>query len=139
MVHDMRKFESAEDFLRSIDQEIQDIRSRLGEYLRRVEEAKAKAEMLRKFEEVLGRLGAKPPASQSQEITLGELRIIINPTPSQELEALVNVVRDLQNRLNRLERLKQNLEPLRQIAVTGMQIEVLYEDGVPVQVFLRLA
>ncbi len=139
MVHDMRRFESAEEFLKSIDQEIQDIRSRLGEYLRRVEEAKAKAEMLRKFEEVLGKLGARPSTPQSQEITLGELKIIINPTPNQELEALVNVVRDLQNRLNRLERLKQHLEPLRQIAVTGMQIEVLYEDGVPVQVFLRLA
>ena len=139
MPHDMRRFDSAEDFLRSIDQEIQDIRNRLGEYLRRVEEAKAKAEMIKKFEEVFGRLGARPPQPQSQEITLGEVRIIINPTPSQELEALVNVVRDLQNRLNRLERIRQQLEPLKQLTVSGMQIEVLYEDGVPIQIFLRLS
>ncbi len=138
-MHDIRRFDSAEEFLKSIEEEISDIRNKLSEYLRRVEEAKSKAEMIKKFEEVLGKLGAKPATPQTQVITLGEVRIIINPDPNQELEALVNVVRDLQNRLNRLERVRQQLEPLRQISVAGMQIEVLYEDGVPIQVFMRLA
>jgi len=137
-VHDVKRFDSAEEFLKSLEDEINDIRNRLSEYLRRVEEAKARAEMLKKFEEVLGKLGARPATPQTQVITLGEVRIVINPDPNQELEALVNVVRDLQNRLNRLERARQQLEPLRQISVTGMQIEVFYEDGVPIQVFLRL-
>ncbi len=132
---DIRRYNSVSEFIKDIDAEITRLKGELGELLRRLENAKAKAEVLVKLESLLAGTGGKLGGT---ELNLGQAKAIINPTPKQEFDILVDVVRSLQNRIIALERARKDLDPLVRIGDLDLTLEVIYENGVPSKILVRM-
>lgn len=133
---DIVKYNNVGEFFKHLDSKIVELRGQLGELLRRLESAKAKAEVLVKLESLLaeaagGKLGGT-------EIALGQAKAIINPTPKQEFDILVDVVRSLQNRIVALERIRRDVEPLSRLGDLDLTLEVVYENGLPTKILIRM-
>ena len=137
MVVELRTFSSIEEFIKSIDNDISRLKALLGDYLRRMENVKIKAESLLKFEELLGKMAEGAPAS-GKEIDLGNVKIVVNPSPKQVLDTLVEVVRSIQDRITALEKARKSLAIFEQVKEIVADIEVIYKDGVPVTVIVRM-
>ncbi len=134
---DIVKYSSVSDFFKDLDTKIVELRSQLGELLRRLENAKAKAEVLIKLESLLAEAagGAKLGGT---EISLGTAKAIINPTPKQEFDLLVDVVRSIQNRIVALERIRKDVEPLSRLGDLDLTLEVVYENGLPTKILVKM-
>ena len=134
------QFNGISEFNKFLDDEISRLRSQLGEFLRRLEAAKAKAEIMAKIESFLAELakGQGGGEAQGRELQLGPVSVIINPTPKQELDALVATARSLQERIVTLERIKKGLEPLQKMPAVDVKVEVLMENKIPTRVFLHI-
>ena len=134
---ELRKFSTVDDFLRSLEDETNTLKAKLGEYLRKMEEVKGKAESLIKLEEVFGKLGVKA-VEEPKEVDLGGVKLVVNPSPRQELEVLVAVVKDLQDKIMALDKAKKGFSMLESMKELGIGVEVLYKDGVPQTVYIRM-
>ncbi len=132
---DIKRYNSVSDFVKDLDAEITRLKGELGGLLRRLENAKAKAEVLMKLENLLAAAGGKLGGT---EIPLGQAKAIINPTPKQEFDVLVDVVRSLQNRIISLERARKDLDPLIRIGDLDLTLEVIFENGVPSKILVRM-
>lgn len=139
MVVEIREYEKVADLVKPVDDQINKIRSLLGDYLRRLDEARVRIEKLNKVRSSLAKIvGGEVAVSQgSQEIDLMGLKIIVNPTPQDEISVYEEVVKDLQNRLTVLQRVKKALEPLSGMDV-DVGVSVLIRDEVPVKILVRL-
>ncbi len=144
-VVDIISFNSISEFNNYLDGEINKLKSQLGEYLRRLEAVKAKAETLVRFESLLAELAkaakseGKGLGLEEREFTLGTTKIVVNPSPKQELEALVAIVRSLQERIMLLEKIKKNLEQLAKIQDIEIKLDVLFENTIPVKIFIKMS
>ena len=137
---ELRSYSSIEEFVKSLDNELGKMKALLGDYLRRMEMVKGKAESLIRLGELLGRMSGKGALGlESQEIDLGGLKVTVNPTPKQELDVLVEVVRDLQDRISGLEKLRKSLSIFEELGGVSLDVEVLYRDGVPERVFIKMS
>jgi len=134
---DIVKYNSVSEFFKHLDSKIVELRSQLGELLRRLENAKAKAEVLVKLESLLAETAAGSKLGGT-EINLGQAKAIINPTPKQEFEILVDVVRSIQNRIVALERIRKDVEPLSRLGEVDLTLEVVYENGLPTKILIRM-
>ncbi len=138
-VTDIRAFQSVSEFNAYLENEASNLRSQLGESLRRLEALKAKAEMLTKFESLLSQLAkGGEVGGESREFALGPVKVVVNPSPKQELEVLVNVVRSVQERLMLIEKIKKALEPLFKAQDVEVKLEVVFENNVPTKIFIRM-
>jgi len=133
---DIKRYSSVSDFLKELDAEITRLKGELGDLLRRLENAKAKAEVLMKLENLLSAAAGGGAKLGGTEIQLGQTKAIINPTPKQEFEILVDVVRGLQGRIIALERSRKDLEPLSRIGDIELTLEVIYENGIPSKILV---
>jgi len=134
---DIVKYNSVSDFFKDLDTKIVELRSQLGELLRRLENAKAKAEVLVKLESLLAETAAGGKLGGT-EISLGQAKAIINPTPKQEFDILVDVVRSIQNRIVALERIRKDVEPLSKLGELDLTLEVVYENGLPTKILVKM-
>ncbi len=134
---DIVKYNSVGEFFKHLDSKIVELRSQLGELLRRLENAKAKAEVLVKLESLLAEAAAGGKLGGT-EISLGQAKAIINPTPKQEFDILVDVVRSIQNRIVALERVRKDVEPLSRLGELDLTLEVVYENGLPTKILIRM-
>ena len=137
MVVELRTFSSIEEFIKSIDNDISRLKALLGDYLRRMENVKIKAESLLKFEELLWKVAEGAPAG-GKEVDLGSVKLVVNPSPKQILDTLVEVVRSIQDRITALEKARKSLAIFEQVKEVVADIEVVYKDGVPVTVIVRM-
>jgi len=126
------------EFIKSVDDLIGEYRRRLGEMLRRLEELRVKSEQEKKLRSVLGKLGLPETASASNEVALRNIRILINPSPSQELASLESAVEALNNKITLLTAVRKELEVLGGLDI-GVKIAVIYVDDVPRTVLLKLS
>jgi hypothetical protein len=133
-------FNSIADFTKFLDEEISRLRSQLGEFLRRLEAAKAKAEIMAKIESFLAELAREQAGGEAQgrQLQLGPISVIVNPTPKQELDALVATARSLQERIVTLEKIKKGIEPLQKMPSVEVKIEVLMENRIPTRIYLHI-
>jgi len=134
---DIVKYNSVSDFFKDLDTKIVELRSQLGELLRRLENAKAKAEVLVKLESLLAETAAGGKLGGT-EISLGQAKAIINPTPKQEFDILVDVVRSIQNRIVALERIRKDVDPLSKLGELDLTLEVVYENGLPTKILVKM-
>ncbi|MCE4618916.1 MAG: hypothetical protein F7C37_05680 [Desulfurococcales archaeon] len=134
---DIVTYGSVSDFFKDLDAKLVEMRSKLGELLRRLEGAKAKAEVLVRLESLLAETasGAKIGGT---EISLGTAKAVVNPTPKQEFDILVDVVRSLQNRIVAMERVRKEVEPLAKLGDLELKLEVVYENGLPTRIMIRM-
>jgi hypothetical protein len=141
MVVGIKEYASAEDIAETLEKEISDTKSTLGEYLRRLDDIRSLAEKSKKIREVVMKLAGKKAASESLgEITIGSLNIVLDANPFHELTAIEEVVRSHQERLLVLQKAREALKWLDQLGDTeGLRYLVVESDGVPERILFKLS
>ena len=139
MVTAVKEFSSLGDFLKSVDEELGDLRKTLGELLRRLEDLRIKVEQERKIKEILTKLGGGTSKGESQPnvVELKSLKLMMNPTALQEVQALEEVVESLNNKITRLQAVKKDLEVLGGMDIE-LKITVIYHDEVPSALMIKV-
>ncbi|MEB3780417.1 MAG: hypothetical protein GSR85_09375 [Desulfurococcales archaeon] len=134
---EIREFTNLKSLFQYIDEEIARFRAELGELLRRLEEAKAKAEMMEKLERIVKELAGQESIGGAT-IDLGGVLVYVNPTPKQEFDIFVEAIRNMQDRIVHLERIKKNIEPLTKMGDIEFKMEVILRNGVPHAIVLKM-
>ena len=90
---ELKTYKSVGDLIKELDDEVNRIKTVLGEYLRRLDESRARVEKIKKAQEAIakltggrGQMPVKPTTSQT--IDLMGLKVIINVSPDEEAEVL---------------------------------------------------
>ena len=140
MVVEIKEYSSAEEIAETLDKEISETKSTLGEYLRRLDDIRALAEKSKKIHEVVMKLAGKKASSESLgEISVGSLSIVLDANPFQELTAIEEVVRSHQERLLVLQKARDALKWLDQLGDTeGLKYLVMETEGVPERILFRI-
>jgi hypothetical protein len=141
MVVQIKEYASAEEIAETLDKEISDTKSTLGEYLRRLDDIRALAEKSKKIREVVLKLAGKKATTESLgEISVGSLNIILDANPFHELTAIEEVVRSHQERLLVLQKAREALKWLDQLGDTeGLRYLVVEHDGVPERILFKIS
>ena len=142
MVVEIKEYESAEEIAETLDKDISETKSTLGEYLRRLDEIRSLAEKSKKIREVVMKLAGKSKgASESLgEINVGDLNIILDANPFHELTAIESVVRSHQERLLVLQKAREALKWLDQLGDTeGLKYLVVESEGVPERILFKIS
>jgi hypothetical protein len=140
MVVEIKEYTSAEEIADTLDKDISDTKSTLGEYLRRLDDIRALAEKSKKIREVVMKLAGKKGVTESLgEISVGQLNIVLDANPFHELTAIEEVVRSHQERLLVLQKAREALKWLDQLGDTeGLRYLVVENDGVPERILFKL-
>ena len=141
MVVEIKEYSSAEEIAETLDKEIGNTKSTLGEYLRRLDDIRALAEKSKKIREVVMKLAGKKALSESLgELSVGSLNIILDANPFHELTAIEEVVRSQQERLLVLQKAREALKWLDQLGDTeGLRYLVVENDGVPERILFKIS
>jgi hypothetical protein len=142
MVVEIKEYESAEDIAETLDKDISNTKSTLGEYLRRLDEIRSLAEKSKKIREVVMKLAGKSKASGESlgEISVGSLNIVLDANPFHELTAIESVVRSHQERLLVLQKAREALKWLDQLGDTeGLKYLVVENEGVPERILFKIS
>src|SRR4030067_3356771 len=134
MVVQIKKYGSAEQIAETLDKDIGDTKSTLGESLRRLDDIRNLAEKSKKIREVVMKLAGKSKAATESlgEIAVGSLNIVLDANPFHELTAIESVVRSHQERLLILQKAREALKWLDQLGDTeGLKYLVVESEGVP--------
>jgi hypothetical protein len=140
MVVELKEYESPNDMTKALESEIGRTKSMLGEYLRRLDEIRTLAERQRKVRNVVTKLaGKKTSQTAPGEITVGDLNIILEASPVDELNAIEEVVKGQQERLLILQKTHDGMKWTQQIEdAEGLKYVVLERDGVPAKILLKI-
>ena len=141
MVVELKEYDSATEIAKTLDGEISQTKSMLGDYLRRLDEIRTLAERSKKIRDVVFKLAGKKAAQQNLgEITVGNLNVVLDANPFHELTAIEEAVRSQQERLLVLQKAREALKWVDQIEDTeGLRYLVLESDGVPEKILLKIA
>jgi hypothetical protein len=140
MVTQIQEYTSAQAIAESLDKELSETKSVLGEYLRRLDEIRTLAEKSKKVREVVMKLaGKKVSVENPSEITVGTLNIILDANAFHELTAIEAVVRSYQERLLVLQKVREALKWLDQLGDTeGLKYLVLEDEGIPQRILFKI-
>ena len=141
MVVELKEYQSAAEIAKTLDTEITQTKSMLGEYLRRLDEIRSLAERSKKVRDVVYKLAGKKAAQTSLgEITVGDLNVVLDANPFHELTAIEEAVRSQQDRLLVLQKAREALKWVDQIEDTdGLKHLVVENDGVPARILLKIS
>jgi hypothetical protein len=142
MVVEIKEYGSAEEIAETLDKDISETKSTLGEYLRRLDEIRSLAEKSKKIREVVMKLAGKSKATGESlgEINVGSLSIILDANPFHELTAIESVVRSHQERLLILQKAREALKWLDQLGDTeGLKYLVVENEGVPERILFKIS
>jgi hypothetical protein len=142
MVVEIKEYGSAEEIAETLDKDISETKSTLGEYLRRLDEIRSLAEKSKKIREVVMKLAGKSKATGESlgEINVGSLSIILDANPFHELTAIESVVRSHQERLLVLQKAREALKWLDQLGDTeGLKYLVVENEGVPERILFKIS
>ena len=142
MVVEIKEYGSAGQIAETLDKQIGDTKSTLGEYLRRLDEIRSLAEKSKKIREVVMKLAGKSKATSESlgEISVGSLNIVLDANPFHELTAIESVVRSHQERLLILQKAREALKWLDQLGDTeGLKYLVVENEGVPERILFKIS
>jgi len=141
MVVEMKEYESASEISKTIENQISESKSLLGEYLRRLDDIRSLAERSKKIREVVLKLAGKKASQESLgEISVGGLSVVLDANPFHELTAIEEVVRSQQERLLVLQKAREALKWVDQIGDTeGLKYLVVENDGVPERILFKVS
>lgn len=133
----IKEFNNIAEFIKSIDEDLNDYRKKLAELLRRLEELRVKVEHERKIKSAFTKLGLTTETPEPRNvIDLKNIKIIMNPSADQELINLESVVESLNNKITMLTSIKKDLEVL-----GGLDVEVklttIYIEGLPKTIMIK--
>ena len=137
----MKEYTSAEEIAETLEKEIAETKSILGEYLRKLDDIRTVAEKSKKIREIVMKLAGKKALTESLgEINVGSINIVVDANPFHELTAIEEVVRSHQERLLVLQKAREALKWLDQLGDTeGLKYIVVENDGVPERILFRIA
>ena len=140
MVVELKEFESAVDISKSIESQVSETKSALGEYLRRLDDIRALAERSKKIREVVYKLAGKKSLTEVPgELNIGSVNLVLDANPFHELTAIEEVVRGQQEKLIELQKAREALKWVDQIGETeGVKFLVLQNNGVPKKILLKI-
>ena len=135
----IKEYSSAMKIAEKIDKEIVETKSALGQYLRQLDDTKYAAEKLERLHNVVAKAtGKKLPKENPNQLEVNGLEIVLDATPLHELAAIETVVRNRQQRLLSLQKVKESLGSLDPLCKTeGLKYLVLEKEGIPEQILLR--
>src|SRR3989337_2820973 len=135
----IKEYSSVMKIIEKIDQEIVETKSALGQYLRQLDDARNAAEKIERLHNVVAKAtGKKLPKENPNQLEVNGLEIILDATPLHELAAIETVVRNRQQRLLSLQKVKESLGSLDPLCETeGLKYLVLEKEGIPEQILLR--
>ena len=135
----IKEYSSAMKIAEKIDKEIVETKSALGQYLRQLDDTKYAAEKLERLHDVVAKAtGKKLPKENPNQLEVNGLEIVLDATPLHELAAIETVVRNRQQRLLSLQKVKESLGSLDPLCETeGLKYLVLEKEGIPEQILLR--
>jgi hypothetical protein len=139
MVTIIKEYESAQEISETLDSDISQTKSNLGEYLRRLDEIRSLAEKSKKIREIVLKLAGKKAIAESLgEISLGNMNIVLDANPFHELTAIESVVRSHQERLLLLQKAREGMKQLDALGDTeGMKFLVVQNNGVPERILFK--
>ena len=140
MVVELKEFTSAVDISKSIETEIAETKSALGEYLRRLDDIRALAERSKKIREVVYKLAGKKTLTETPgELNISGLNLVLDANPFHELTTIEEVVRGQQEKLIELQKAREALKWVDQIGETeGVKYLVLQNNDVPKKILLKI-
>jgi len=141
MVTQIKEYTSAQAIAESLDNELSETKSVLGEYLRKLDEIRSLAEKSKKIRDVVLMLAGKTASTESPgEITVGTLNIVLDANPFHELTAIESVVRSHQERLLVLQKVREALKWLDQLGDTdGLNYLVVEDEGIPDRILFKIS
>ena len=141
MVIKIKEYTSAEEISDTLDKEISNTKSTLGEYLRRLDEIRSLAEKSKRVREIVMKLAGKKNEKESLgEINMGNMRIVLDANPFDELVAIESVVRSQQERLLVLQKAREGLRPFDQFSDTdGLRLQVVENNGIPERILIKIS
>ena len=141
MVVEIKEFSSHEELKKALEKEISQMKSSLGEYLRRLDEIRSTAEKSKKIREVVLKLSGKKRNKESLGVlSISGFNVILDATPLDELNAIEAVVRSYQKRLTTLQKARKSLKPLDELGDSdGLRLLVVETDGVPERILLKVS
>ena len=139
MVAILKEYQSAQEMSDTLDKDISDTKSKLGEYLRRLDDIRMVAERSRKIREVVLKLAGKKAVAESLgEISIGGIDIVLDANPFHELTAIESAVRSLQERLLVLQKAREGLKQFDALGDTeGLKFLVVEDNNVPQRVLFK--
>jgi hypothetical protein len=140
LVIEIKEFGSAEEIDEALDKEISETKSTLGECLRKLDEIRSLAQKTKKIRQVVMKLaGKKVDAESLGEISVGDINVVLDASPLDELTALESVVRSHQERLLTLQKAREALKPLDELGATeGMTFLVVETNRIPERILLKV-
>jgi hypothetical protein len=140
MVEALKTYNSVEEIAETLDKEIADTKSNLGEYLRKLDEIRTLAEKSKRIRETVMKLTGKKngPNESSEEMEVGSLKIVLDANAFHQLTIIESAVRSHQERLLVLQKAREALKLLGQLGDTeGLNFMVLENQGVPERILLK--
>jgi Mg/Co/Ni transporter MgtE len=145
MAIEVRSYNSINDLIGSIDEEVSRSKSQLGEYLRRFDEIRFLAERSRRLRETLLKaVGSKERQALMDGVKIGEITVVLDVRPEHELTVLEEAVKSYQERILTLQKARESLkgfEMAREEAdeVKGIVCTVLENNGIPQRILVKLS
>lgn len=135
----MREFSSFAEIIRFVDENINSLKQVLAENLRKLEDARVKAEQYKRLQETLKGLIGEVPSASTKEVDLKEAgaKLYVNPDPITELRFVEEAIEKINATILQLQALKKSLEPWASVEVPG-KITVVIRAGVPTVFMLKL-
>jgi len=135
----IREFGSFKDLIGYVDSQIAQYRKVFGDLIRAVEDLRARVERQKRILEVIAKLspGAQVSGAEgSFQVDLRGVKVIVNPSPVQELEAMERALEEINAKITRLTNLRKDLEGLG--TLEGGRITVYLKDDVPEVIILKI-
>ena len=135
----IKRFENPQELLRYIDSQLADIRKKLGELLRVIEDLRAKTEQVEKLKSIVSALTGEETAVATSEnvINLDAVSVVINPSPSTELRSAEELAESLNKKLGELQSARRDVEKIVSANIES-SLEVVIVDGVPKTIMIKL-
>ncbi len=135
----LREFNSPKSLLAYIDAQLTDLRKKLGELLRLIEDLRAKSEQDKKLRSlIMSLVGGEAKVAQPGEtvIKLDRITIMINPSAETELHTMEELAEYINSKISRLQAIRKDVEKLAEADVEAKILAVLY-DGIPKSLIIR--
>ncbi|NWG09901.1 MAG: hypothetical protein HXX80_06330 [Nitrososphaerales archaeon] len=137
---EIRAFDTPENLKKFLEEEISKLRSLLGDYLRRLEEIRLKADRMKKAHDALSKIAGEKqmPSFEGREVDLTGMKVLVNPSPKQETEVVEDLVKALQGKLDALQKIRKAIDPLTTFEGGIVTISAVLVDNVPIRLMVYL-
>ena len=142
MVNELKEYESVNEIVKALDNNINLTKNMLGEYLRRLDEIRSLAERSKKVRDIVTKLAGKKAAAANTlgEISVGGLNVVLEANAFHELTPIEEAVKSQQDRLLMLQKAREGMKWVDQLEdADGLKFMVLESDGVPARILLKIS